>query len=169
MLLIVQKTLEQKGSKPECFNGEGWYHRFMQRHPTLSLRSADPLSYVRTTALTPEKLSSYFDLLETTLREKELMNKPNLIYNMDESGMPLATETNHGKRIKKVHGQSSGNKTQVTIVACASASGTVLLPMVIFKGERLNHEYTKGEVPGTCLQMGGLIRNCFVIGSKIYF
>ena len=89
MLLIVQKTLEQKGNKPEHFNGEGWYHRFMQRHPTLSLRSADPLSFVRTTALTPEKLKSYFDLLETTLREKELLNKPNLIYNMDESGMPL--------------------------------------------------------------------------------
>ena len=51
------------------------------------LRSADPLSYVRTIALTPEKLNSYFDLLETTLREKELLNKPNLIYNMDESGM----------------------------------------------------------------------------------
>ena len=29
VLLIVQKILEQKGSKPECFNGEGWYHRFM--------------------------------------------------------------------------------------------------------------------------------------------
>ena len=87
VLLIVQKTLEQKGNKPEHFNGEGWYHRFMQRHPTLSLRSADPLSYVRTIALTPEKLNSYFDLLETTLREKELLNKPNLIYNMDESGM----------------------------------------------------------------------------------
>ena len=60
---------------------------------------------------------------------------------------------NHEKRIKKVHGQSSGNKTQVTIVACASASSTVLPPMVIFNGERLNHEYTKGEVPGTLYGM----------------
>ena len=63
VLLIVEKTLEQKGNKPEKFNGEGWYHRFMQRHPKLSLRSADPLSYARSTALNPEKLSSYFDLL----------------------------------------------------------------------------------------------------------
>ena len=89
LLLIVQKTLEQKGSKPEYF--------IMERDGTITscndiphcpLRSADPLSYVRTTALTPEKLRSYFDLLETTIREKELMNKPNLIYNMDESGIP---------------------------------------------------------------------------------
>ena len=85
----MQKTLEQKGDKPEKFNGEGWYRRFMQKHPKFSLRSADPLSYARSTALSPEKLSAYFDLLEKTLKEKNLLDKPNLIYNMDESGMPL--------------------------------------------------------------------------------
>ena len=57
------------------------------------------------------------------------------------------------KGSKKVHGQASGNKFQVTIVACASAAGTVLPPMVIFIGERLNHKYTKGEVPGTLYGM----------------
>ena len=85
----MQKTLEQKGSKPDRFNGEGWYHHLMQRHPKLSLRSADPLSYARSTALDPERLSSYFDLLEKTLKEENLLDKPNLIYNMDESVMPL--------------------------------------------------------------------------------
>ena len=84
VLLIVQKTLEQKGTKPDDYNGEGWYFRFMQRHPTLSLRSADPLSYVRTTALSPEKLSAYFDLLKKTLNEKGLLDKPNFIFNMYE-------------------------------------------------------------------------------------
>ena len=91
------KTLEQKGDKPEKFNGEGWYHRFMQRHPKLSLRSADPLSYARSTALSPEKLSAYLDLLEKTLKDKNLLDKPNLMYNMNESGMPL--DHNQLKRI----------------------------------------------------------------------
>ena len=123
----------------------------LSRHPTLSLCSTNPLSYVRTTALSQEKLSAYFDLLEKTLNEKGLLDKPNFIFNMDESGMPL--DHKQLKRIatkgsKKVHGQASGNKSQVTIVACASAAGTVLPPMVIFKGERLNHKYIKGEVPG---------------------
>jgi len=53
------------------------------------------------------------------------------------------------KGMKKVHGRSSGNMTQITVVVRSSASGTVIPPMVIFKGERLNHYLTKGEVPGT--------------------
>ena len=90
------------------------------------------------------------------LREKDLLNRTNFIYNMDDSGLPL--DHKQLKRIavkgsKKVHGQASGNKSQITIIACASAAGVVLLPMVIFKGERLNHEYTKGEVPGTLYGM----------------
>ena len=55
-----------KRHKPEHFNGEGWYCYFMQRYPTLSLHSADPLSYVQTTTLTPGKIDDYFDLLEET-------------------------------------------------------------------------------------------------------
>jgi len=38
----------------------------MQRHPALSLRTADPLSRVRANALTEENMKAYFDLLEKT-------------------------------------------------------------------------------------------------------
>ena len=48
-----------------------------------------------------------------------------------------------------MYGRSSGNKEQITIVACASTTGVALLAMVIFQGARLSHELTKGEVPGT--------------------
>ena len=50
---------------------------------------------------------------------------------------------------EKVYGPSSGNKCQITILACANTVGTVLPPMIIFKSERLNHEWTKGEIPNT--------------------
>ena len=53
------------------------------------------------------------------------------------------------KGMKKVHGRASGNKSQITILACANAAGTSLPPMVIFKGERFNHNWTIGEVPNT--------------------
>ena len=55
----------------------------------------------------------------------------------------------YSKRIKKVHRPFSGNKVQITILSCANATDTILPPMVIFKGERLNYEWTRGEVPGT--------------------
>ena len=41
---IVQRTLKKKGRSDENFNGEGWWTRFMERHPQLSLRCSDPLS-----------------------------------------------------------------------------------------------------------------------------
>lgn len=71
---------------------------------------------------------------------------------MDETSTPLDAKQLKlvaPKGMKKVDGRSSGNMTQITVVVCASASGTVIPPTVIFKGERLNHDLTKGEVPGT--------------------
>ena len=38
-------------------------------------------------------------------------------------------------------------------MACANAAGHVLSPMVIFKGERFNHEWSVGEVPDTLYGM----------------
>lgn len=110
----------------------------------------DPLSKARADAVSQEKIGRYFvKLLQSTLVEHNLTEKPYNIYNVDESGIPL--EHKQPKRIalkgsKKVYGCSSGNKAQITVVACASATGVVLPPMVI---ARLNHELTKGEVPGT--------------------
>ena len=35
---ILERALKKKGTFHERFNGEGWWTRFMQRHPKLSLR-----------------------------------------------------------------------------------------------------------------------------------
>ena len=67
---IVKQTLEKKGRKVNKFNWEGWWTRFMERNPILSLHTADPLSRVRKRAVTEENIKQYFLLLEKTLREK---------------------------------------------------------------------------------------------------
>ena len=153
---IVQRTIKKKGRSVENFNGEGWWTRFMARHPELSLRCSDPLSRVRSNAVTTENMN-YFALLKKTLVEKDLLDKPShIIYNMDESGMPLDPKPLKRvacKGMKKVHGQASGDKSQITVVGCANAAGRSLPPMVIFKGERFNHEWSKGEVPDTLYGM----------------
>ena len=41
---IVKKTIIKKGQSVEHFSGKGWWTRFSQRHPTLTLRTSDPLS-----------------------------------------------------------------------------------------------------------------------------
>ena len=120
VLAMVQKTVEKKGVDTEKFNGEGWWSQFMSRNPKLSLRTADPLSKARADVVTQDKIDKYFKLLESTLEEHDLADKPHRIYNVDESGMPL--EHKQPKRVaergtKKVYGRSSGNKAQITIVS----------------------------------------------------
>ena len=117
------------------FNGEGWWHRFVQRHPKLSLhRPGEPWLLFQ-----PVKLEG-----------NNLLDQACYIYGMDETGMLLDHKQPKciaPKDMKNVYGPSSGNKTQITILACANAVGTALPPMVILKGECLNYEWTKGEIP----------------------
>ena len=81
------------------------------------------------------------------------MDKACYIYNMDETGMPL--DHKQLKRValrgmKKVHGLLSGEKKPNYCTCLFQCSGYTVLPMmVIFKGECLNYEWTKGEVPNT--------------------
>ncbi len=50
---------------------DGWWTRFLQRHPNVSL---DATALVRMNAVTEEKLKHYFDLLKQCLEENDLIN-----------------------------------------------------------------------------------------------
>jgi len=94
--------------------------------------------------------------IEKAMEDNILMDKACYVYNLDETGMPLDHKQSKGvvlNEMKKFHGLSSGNKSQITVLAYSNAVGTVLPPMVIFKGERLNYKWTKGEVPITVYGM----------------
>ena len=80
------------------------------------------------------------------------MNDPVHIFNCDESGFPL--EHKPGKLIgmrgqKDLHTTTSGDKAQLTVLACVSASGYPLPPLIIFDRKRLKPELTEGQIPGT--------------------
>ena len=48
---------------------------------------------------------------------------------------------------------TSGNKAQITVVACVSASGNYIPPMIIWDRKSLKQEWTTGEVAGTLYGM----------------
>ena len=69
---------------------------------------------------------------------------------MDESGFPLDPKSplvvcRRGQ--KHPSALSSGNKSQVTVLACCNAAGYAIPPFVIFSGKILKAESTNGEVP----------------------
>ena len=137
----------------------------MQRHPTLSLRTAVPLSLARAMATDGGVLDKYF---ENCLTQNVIFDKPGAIFNCDETGLPLNPKC--AKVVQRVGTKNSsfvtgGDKSQVTVLACTSAAGYTIPPFVIFDRQSLNPSMTKGEVPGT---LYGLSHNGW-INSELFF
>ena len=101
-------------------------------------------------AINPETMKQYFDLLEKTLKDHDLLTSPFQIYTVDETGIPLDPKAPNivtKKGVKKVRYRSSGRKGQITVVGCGNAAGQVIPPMVIFDAKNLNHAWTSNELP----------------------
>lgn len=150
VLSIVQEIMNHRHKDVAVTNG--WWERFSKRHPQVSLKTSVPLAYVRAMAEDESSLEGYYNLLETTLHENGIFDRPTRIFNCDETGMPL-----NPKPLKVVSECGAKNpsyvcgstKNQVSVLACSSASGYTLPPYVILARKTLNQEITFGEVPGT--------------------
>jgi len=61
---VKRKRRSKEGLPLVKFYGEGWWSRFMKRHPELSLWSSDPLSHCRSSEVSQPALDHYFGLLK---------------------------------------------------------------------------------------------------------
>ncbi len=150
VICIVQRIVDSKDISTNVSNG--WWERYVQRHPHIRLRAAVPLSLARAMASDRDVLNRYFDMLEDCLRSNEILNRPSCIFNCDETGVPLNPQSLKvvtEKGAKHPSYISSGCKIQVTVMACTCAAGYAIPPLVIFDRLTLNEAMTKGEVPGT--------------------
>ena len=167
VLKIVEETMRKKGQALSGPVSQGWWCRFRERWPELSLRRGDAFSLAREKMTDSSVFSDYFNLLEEVLVKYNLKDKPSHIYNCDESGMPLEHKPPRvilPKGAKKVRQITSGNKTQITILGCCNATGQTIPPMVVFTGKKFNHDLCDGEVPGTLYGMsdsGWMDQNLF--------
>ena len=130
----------------------GWWYSFRSRQPDLSIRTAEQLTYSRAVAQDQTVLDHYFDLLEQTLVANELISLPSRIFNADESGFPLQGHQSTiiaEKGCKHPTAVTTGDKSQITVLACVSASGVRLPPLVIFDRKVLKADLTLNEVPET--------------------
>ena len=160
VLALVQQMVNSKGIATTVTNG--WWERYVQRHPNITLRVAVPFSYARAMATDREVIDRYFDMLEDCLRSNGLLNKAAVIFNCDETGLPLDPKSH--KVVDRVGCKNpsyitSGSKSQITVLACTCAAGYPIPPMVIFDRMTLNDSMTKGEVPGSIY---GLSRNGWI-------
>ena len=67
VVAIVQRICNSR--KLDVIVSLGWWERFCQRHPDISLRTASMLSRSRVIGSNTEAIDTYFDILEDTLVE----------------------------------------------------------------------------------------------------
>lgn len=160
IIALVQQVMNEKGR--DVTVSLGWWASFSHRHPQLTLRKAEPVSVARALGTRAEIIQRYFDLLEKTLLQYDLLEKPASIFNMDETGLSLdpgGPKVIGKKGTKHPVSTTTGDKSQITVVSCVSAAGYAMPPMVIFDRKTLSPGLTKGEVPGT---MYGLSSNGWI-------
>ena len=81
VIAMVQQICDTRHEGEVCVT-HGWWERFCQRHPDVSLRSASVLSHSRAKGASPEALNEYFDVLEYTLDQYDIRNEPGCIFNL---------------------------------------------------------------------------------------
>lgn len=135
--------------------GRDWTDGFLQRNPELSLRKPEATSMQRAIGFNKPKVDLFFKNLQSVLfddKGKRLI-PPENIYNADESGYtcvhkPGKILAQKGKRC--VGAITSGEKGKtVTVLACVSAVGHYVPPMIIFPRVRLRQEFLDKAPPGS--------------------
>ena len=133
--------------------GVDWFRGFKKRHPDLSERLPEQLPASRARSLTKDVKDKWFKLLDETLTELDLKDKPHLIYNVDESGLPLDPSRlkiicKKGlKRLYRIIGGSG--RDSITVQGCASAAGDIMPPYIVYSGKNLYQAWTVGGVQGS--------------------
>ena len=111
-----------------------FYEMTSQRHYLVLTDSAA----VRHMCMNQSKVAKYFEALDALLQKTGLGDKPNQIWNMDETGIQLEHKPHRvlaQKGTRFLHARTSGNRETITVVACASAAGEKLPPHVIARGK----------------------------------
>ena len=133
-----------------------WWRLVNRRHAgKIALRQPEGTASVRHQCMDTVKVAKYFAALKEVLSSSELLDKPERLWNMDETGLQLDVKPKKvvaKKGSKHLHSRTSGNRESLTIIACVNAAGQTVPPHVIVKGKTaksLMGFNTEASPPGT--------------------
>lgn len=134
--------------------GEDWFLGFCKRHK-LSLKKPQSVEVSRKKSCNPFTIHEYFTLLENTITKLGLQNKPENIWNLDETSFctdPSKTKVVGGKNLSCTRTVSTSGRENITVLMAASALGDKVPPLIIFKGKNMWDQWHAPEntgYPGT--------------------
>lgn len=120
-------------------------HGFVVILNTPCFVSLSPSSFPKVKNTCHLSLSSYFKTV--VYPNNDLTSHPSQIFNCDETSMPLSPKPvklkMNTKQGAKITFRVGGNdKVQITVLACVSASGYSIQPMVLFDRKILCYQFT---------------------------
>ncbi|CAF4693727.1 unnamed protein product, partial [Rotaria sp. Silwood2] len=128
-----------------------WLRSFLHRNSNLILKKSTPIAKHRA-QVSACQVDGWFNLLHKTISENNLANRPGQIFNADETGFADAIGcskvlvhrgTSNAYRIQG----ETGGKSFISVMICASATGDILPPYIIYRSKRLCQEWRIGGPP----------------------
>ena len=154
---IAYRIVEKNNRKHPFKNnaaGQDWFKGFCRRHPKLTIRMPQPLSYCRAISSNKETIDTFFGKLGSLYGRLNLISKPMNVYNVDESGVTIVHRP--GRVVaelgrQKVYAVTSAERGKThTVLACVSASGCALPPLIVYPRKKSVPDKLKEDaVPGT--------------------
>lgn len=171
VLDVIEEYVQQnelitrfKNNRP----GNDWFVGFCKRQK-LSLKKLEALEKTRRIATSdPFIIYHFYNLLEKEVCKLELLGRPENIFNLDETS--FSADPSRVKRLsgigQKAHRiAEASSRENTTVMACVSASGRVLPPMIVFKSSKLWSTWRGEEdLPGTmyaCSENGWMTTDIF--------
>ena len=138
--------------------GCGWLRWFRNRHPELTLRSAQALEEAHAKGLNPNSVASFYDNLQAAYQQHAY--PPSHIWNADKSGAQ-AGRTGGGTLVfarrgtKSVHSTVPNSKEHLTVLSCINAASHHVPNLYIFKGKRRHRNFILKCEPQAVMAMLG--------------
>ena len=137
---FVSRLLVIKGDHKKL--GKRWMEGFLRRNPILRTKRARNIDSTRVNGATTATIKSWFQRLVIPVITAI---KPENRYNMDESGIMegygangLVVGSSERRSIQK---KQPGSRAWTSFIEYVSATGRALLPLVIFKGKSVQHQW----------------------------
>jgi hypothetical protein len=147
-----------------------WLRGFLVRHANLALKKSTILKKQRA-QISSEQLDEWLTLMSSVIEENGLVHRPAQIFNADETGerttvtfawmssscyaaVGMSDAISCSKVIVRLGSSDayriqggSGGKSFTTVMICASATGAILPPFIIYRSKRLFNEWCMGGPP----------------------
>jgi len=137
---IADRILLQRG----CSQGVGknWIQAFLKRNPSIKVLRARTIDSRRINGASTDVIRNWFKLL--ALPEIQAI-QPHHRYNMDETGILEGRGSNGlvlgSSRSQALLKKQPGSRAWTSIIECISATGSLLPPLIIFKGKSVQQQW----------------------------